>query len=141
MSPMPDHVLAHLIRIGRLDDDGISRRAHARLCRACGAVTMAGLDDDKVAVTARVDPVPLSPLGEAQVLMSGRRTYALEYTSRGYRLDPRTAAHIRRAPAGSVPGIDVVGEHRCGAPAAPSAQSQVRAPYAAPGPADGPPPF
>lgn len=138
---MPDHVLAHLIQIGRLDDDGISRRAHARLCRACGAVTMAGLDHDIVAVPVRVDPVPLTPIGEVQVLLTGRRTYDLEYTSRGYRLDPRFAEHITRSPAGSVPGRDVVGEHRCGSPAGPSGQSRVRSPYVATGTVDGPPPF
>lgn len=123
---MPPHVVAHLIATGRIDADGISRRAHATRCRSCGATVFIGLDDDKVAATARVDLVPLTPLGEVEVLLSGRRTYDLEYTSRGYRIDPRFAAHIKRAPAGSLAGVDVVAEHRCGAKAPSGGQSRVR---------------
>lgn len=126
---MPAHLVRHLIEIGRLDADGISRRAHARRCRECGAVVMAGLDHDSCAMPVYADPVPLTPIGEVEVLLAGRRTYDLAYTSRGYRLDPRSAGHIRRAPAGTAPGVDVVAGHRCGARPPSNGQSQILAAY------------
>lgn len=127
MSQMPAHLVRHLVEVGRLDADGINRRAHASQCQKCRAVVMVGLDDDKCAMTVRVDPVPLTPVGELEVLLAGRRTYDLGWSAeRGYRVDPRSAAHIAAAPAGSSPAADVVGEHRCGHPAPPGGQSWLR---------------
>lgn len=126
---MPAHLVRHLIAIGRMDADGVSRRAHATSCAKCGAVVMVGLDHDSCAMTVYADPVPLTPIGEVEVLLAGRRTYDLAYTSRGYRLDPRFAAHIKATPAGSAPGVDVVAGHRCGAPRPSNGQSQILAAY------------
>lgn len=138
---MPDHLVRHLIDIGRIDADGISRRAHATRCTKCAAVVMVGLDDDKVAAPVRVDPPPLTPLGEVQVLMAGGHTFDLTYTSRGYRIDPRRAARITAHPAGSRDGTDVVAGHRCGQPPALSAGSRISRPSRAASDPNEPPPF
>lgn len=112
MSAMPAHVVAHLIAVGRIDSDGVSRSAHASRC-ACGEMTFVGLDHDKCAMTVRVDASPLARAGEVEALLTGRSTYELAHTGRGYRIDPRRAAHIRKRPAGSLRSADVVAEHRC----------------------------
>lgn len=125
---MPDHVVAHLVEIGRIDSDGISRRAHAARCRKCAALVMVGLDDDKSAMTVWVDPPPLTPIGEVEVLLAGGHTFDLTYTSRGYRIDPRMAAHIKAHPAGTRDGSDVVAGHRCGSFPATGGHSRISKP-------------
>jgi hypothetical protein len=122
---MPDHLVRHLIEIGRIDADGISRRAHATRCRKCTAVVLVGLDDDKCAAPVQVDPPPLTRIGEVTVLLAGGHTFDLTYTSRGYRIDPRRSWDIKAHPAGSVEGSDVVAGHRCGSDPPPSAQSRI----------------
>lgn len=102
---------------GVWNDDGISRRARARRCADCGQVILVGLDGDRVAGIARVDPTPLTTLAE-EVAVSpalARTCYRLRWVAGHYEVDPRTDWDREGSPAD--PGtVDVVPAHRCGAP-------------------------
>lgn len=103
----------HLIRAGHLTEHGISRRARISTCPRCKQHTLRGLDGDTCAFDVTTDPHPLNPLGEALAHIEGRRTYALHHEARGYVLDPRDAAHIQHAPAGTRPREDILRDHKC----------------------------
>jgi hypothetical protein len=111
--PAPSWLLNHLITAGHVTETGISRRARIRTCRTCSTHTLVGLDNDRCAFEATVDPTPLSPLGEALAIVEGRRTLALHHEAGRYVLDPRAADHIADHPAGSRRREDVLREHRC----------------------------
>lgn len=88
-----------------------TRAATIRLCRTCRAPILAGLDADRAAITVYCDPTPLTPLGEAFAVITGRTTYDLFPGQDRRELWPREAAHItkpRRFP--------VLAAHKCGAP-------------------------
>jgi hypothetical protein len=90
---------------------GATRAAGIRLCPKCRAPIITGLDADICAFTVRVDPTPLTPLGEAVAVLQGRTTYNLAGGPGRKELDPREAHHIekpRRYP--------VLAEHRCNRP-------------------------
>lgn len=112
---MPDHVVRHLITQGRLDSDGVGRRARLRACRRCGQFTATGLDHDRVAMRAIVDLAPLNPAGELVALLTGRRTYLLGFENNAYRIDIRWPESIAARPAGTLRNCDVVAEHKCNA--------------------------
>lgn len=101
---------AHLADATSLDR--IGRRARHRLCGQCQTVTLVGLDADTCAGEAQVDPHPITAIGEALALLTGRNTYRLRTAGR-LQLDHRTRWHITAEPANTV---DVLAEHRCGAP-------------------------
>lgn len=104
----------HLIRTGHMTETGATRRARLRSCpRGCGAWVVFGLDGIVAAREARVDPTPLSALGEALALLEGRYTEALYREGGGYALDPRQPIQIKSRPAGATPREDVLREHRC----------------------------
>lgn len=93
-----------------------ARYASPRL-HHCGAWTLVGLDDDLLAIQARVDPTPLTPAGELACVLAGRPTYDL--TNRGGRrvLDLRDDYAIRaRPPAAPGARYDVLPAHRCHQP-------------------------
>lgn len=106
-------LLGHLVAAGHLTESGLSRRARIRTC-SCGQAVLAGLDDEILAFEVQVDPVPVSPIGEALALIEGRRTFSLAREGGRYVLDPRTAADILHHPAGTHPRRDVLRAHRCG---------------------------
>lgn len=106
----------HLIAQGILDENGIGRRAVVRTCPTCKATTITGLDDDTAALTARVDPHPLTPLGEALALIDGRPTYRLHRDGGRLVLDTRTHLDIQAHPAGTRLGEDILRTHHCGSP-------------------------
>lgn len=54
-----------------------SRAATLRLCPTCKRPVLTGLDADHLALKATCDPTPLTALGEAVALITGRRTYTL----------------------------------------------------------------
>ncbi|GAA4059731.1 hypothetical protein [Actinomadura miaoliensis] len=88
-----------------------SRGASLRLCQKCHAPILVGLDADRAAITAYCDPTPLTELGEAFALVTGRKTYDLCNGPRRKELHPREAAHIKK------PRIyPVLATHKCGAP-------------------------
>jgi hypothetical protein len=95
--------------------NGISRRAKHRAC-VCGAVILVGLDADRAAGEARVDVTPLTAVGEALAILTGRATYLRRGAFR-LELDHRSSWHIAGA---SADDVTVLAEHRCGAPALPT---------------------
>jgi hypothetical protein len=90
---------------------GATRAAGIRLCPKCRAPILTGLDADMCALTVRVDPTPLTELGEAVALLQGRMTYNLASGPSRKELDQREAHHIgapRKSP--------VLAQHRCHQP-------------------------
>jgi hypothetical protein len=110
--PMPEHVRRYLELIGRIDADGITRKARIRFCNKCHAITIRGLDHNRCADTAIVDPAPLTVVSELEALLAGRSTYELNAAEGYYRIDVRWSWHIAGHPAGMTNG-DVVAEHKC----------------------------
>jgi len=106
----------HLYSLGIIDERGIGRRAHPRTCRTCKATILTGLDDDRCALTVEVDPIPLTPVGEAIAQVEGRRTYWLHRDGGRLVLDLREASQIRAWPAGTRLGQDILRQHRCWTP-------------------------
>lgn len=110
---IPAWLERHLTALGRWDADGIGRRANARMCRSCGARILAGLDAERCAFAVTVDPMPVDALGEMQALISGRRTFRLQYKADRWEIDHRTEFDIQRSPPHEV---HVLVEHECGQP-------------------------
>lgn len=104
----------HLTAIGAWNADGIGRSAKIRR-HTCGSYVVCGLDDPRCAGAAIADTAPLSVLGEALAVLTGRDTYNLRRVGKRIELDHRSAIVI----AGSPPGTracDVVAAHVCGQP-------------------------
>lgn len=111
---VPQWLAQRLIDAGHWDIFGISRNARGRRCRDCNEWVLAGLDADRCAGTAYVDPEPLSALGEMVALMGGRSTYLLRRDTSSFRLDYRDRWAIQGNPAGSHKQRgDVVADHLC----------------------------
>lgn len=104
---------ARAIAAGHMTAQGISRRARAELCKGCGRALMRGLDAERCASDVRVDPHPLSALGELQALVDGVRTFELHWRGR-YEIDYRDDFSIAGRTPGSLHNVDVVAEHKCG---------------------------
>lgn len=117
-------VKAHLIRSGHAHPDGTLRRAQTRECATCHALILTGLDDDIAAVAVRVDPNPLTPLGEALAHIDGLRTYSLQHEAGRLILNYRDHWRIAAWPAGT--RGDVMAEHTCQPHRYPSQPSSLR---------------
>lgn len=63
---------AHLRDLGRWDDDGNGRTAKPRVCPACRAWTLTGLDADVMGLPVRVDTKELDQLGVFLAVCEGR---------------------------------------------------------------------
>lgn len=93
-----------------------------RRCRSCNRYVLVGLDSDHCAVNATVDPKPLTSLGEALALLTGRNTYdlqAIPTQPQERTLERRSWWHILGRPAGTYhPAFpaDVVTDHHCTQP-------------------------
>ena len=87
------------------------RNTSSRRCRTCKAVTLTGLDEDRCAFQAVVDPTPLTPMGEALALLGGRRTYELRTSTTGLALWLRSKRHISAHKASDK--CLVVADHEC----------------------------
>lgn len=97
----------------------------AEVCR-CGQPVIVGLDDDRGAHRARVDPYALGAQGEALALLAGRSTAALFRRAGHWQLRHRDRWQIAGTPAGSPRrfGVaDIVAEHVCGADPLPAIAS------------------
>ena len=125
---MPDHVVAHLVATGVLTPDGTTRRATPRPCPRCRRLVIVGLDDDRCAMTATVDPQPLTPAGELSALLTGRPTYTLTPQRNAYTLNRRDQFAIAAKPAGTLRNADVVAAHECGAPELDAAPTRIPPP-------------
>lgn len=97
-----------------LDPDGVGKGARPDRCPHCRAHILTGLDAERCALVARVDPHDIDTLGEYLAIRIGAPTYNLHetYSPKGrkrWELNHRTLAHIespRRTP--------VLVAHRCG---------------------------
>lgn len=89
-------------------------------CLVCRADVLAGLDEDQAALAAIVDPVALSPYGEVEALIGGRKTYELRRQGQGLALWYRHHWHISRFPASD--GVIVLASHKCGTAKLPSVE-------------------
>jgi hypothetical protein len=122
----PLWLIRHLQNIGAMGNDRVGRRARPSRCRHCGWPILVGLDADRCAWVAEVDPLPLAPLGEALALLSGRTTYALFVGAGVCELQVRDRWQIEGSPAGT--RNDVYAAHTCDAIRLPSAPSVNRLP-------------
>lgn len=98
-----------LIDAGYITETGIGRKASIRV-HPCQAIVLIGLDADRCAITATVDPYPLTPAGEVWALQQQRRTYQLDHG----RLEPRDRWNIRGKPPS--PTRTVLAWHDCTTP-------------------------
>lgn len=78
----------------RRSDGRIGRKAREAKCQRCGSSVLCGLDGDRVAYVATVDPTPLTNAGELAALIAGKRTYTLSWCGDSYEIDLRTQFHI-----------------------------------------------
>ncbi|HEU4544479.1 MAG TPA: hypothetical protein VFR23_25335 [Jiangellaceae bacterium] len=108
---IPAWLQTHLTATGAWNTDGIGRALRARQC-TCGARVLSGLDADRAALPAAVEPSPVDPAGELLALMQNRRTFRIRYFGR-WEIDRRSSFDIAAQPAGKV---DVLIEHECGRP-------------------------
>jgi len=77
-------------------------------CPDCSLETLTG---QWYGMTQTLDPDPLTPVGELDAAMAGRRTWTL-HTGVG-ELHPRGGWTIRTRPAGTRPGQTVHATHSC----------------------------
>lgn len=114
--PMANWLLRKLMVDGVIGPGGITRKAKPRRCK-CRALILAGLDHPTTcAIERRVDPDPLTPLGEALALVEGRYTISLNHEAGAYVLNQRYALQIQTWPAGTRASEDILRQHRCSTP-------------------------
>ena len=104
---------AHLIAKGVMSQSGLTRRAKIHTHR-CGLPCLAGYDNDWAAMDAWCELQAINAQGEAEALLEGRATY--NYSIIGQQIYPRWHWHIAGEPAGTMPRIRVLVEHRCDTP-------------------------
>lgn len=127
---LPDWLVRHLQTIGAMGNDRIGRRAHPSRCVKCRRLVLTGLDNDRCAWVAIVDPLPLAPMGEVLALLSGRRTYTLHVGVGVCELQARDQWQIAGSPAGV--RYDVYPAHVCEWVHLPQAPSVHRLPLSPP---------
>lgn len=106
-TPIPPWLKQHLIDTGTWTTDGTTRKAKLQT-HTCGQLVLYGLDADTCAGTTTVDPLPLTPLGEAFALIQNRHTY--DYRPNTQELEHRDQHMIRQ---GFLNGIQVLAQHIC----------------------------
>lgn len=80
-----------------------ARKTRPGTCRRCGADVLVGLDGDRCALPATVDPRPAGPADELRALAAGRDSYdlaadELTHRTRWHVLGPRRApVHVAHA--------------------------------------------
>lgn len=117
----PDWLRAHLADLGLDNPDGISRAAHLAACPDCGRRVLRGLDDDRCAGVATVDPDEIDHIGEYLALKIGLLTYSIRRSAsaggkRQWNLDWRSHQETR-----FTPNAPVVAQHKCGMKIPPAA--------------------
>lgn len=135
-----ERLLAVLAATGHYDADGVHRGARPGVCRDCRRPVLLGLDADRCACVAVVDPHEIDPVGEILAVRIGLMTYNLthSYSAKGKRrwiLDTRMVCMIE-APRRSA----VVAAHRCGL-AIPAAKAIFHSPPPKPAHSLSVPPF
>jgi hypothetical protein len=86
-------------------------------CERCHRRIVRGLDAYLLASEVRLDPAPLSAVGEALAIIRRRHTWSLTLRG-GSRLEiaPRYSWDITAVPAGGLDRGDVLTAHRCASP-------------------------
>lgn len=88
----------------------LSRTPQTKTCRTCGQTVITALDADRAAITATLDPYPLTAAGEVWALQHQRPTYL------------HTPTEITRRDRWNIPGRPptttrtVLAWHQCGQP-------------------------
>jgi hypothetical protein len=95
----------------RLGKPSKRRGAKATKCIKCFKPILVGMSEDVGAHLALVDPVPLSPFGEALALVDRRKTYRLDKCDDGLALWQRDRWQIAGHAAG--PNWIVLTDHKC----------------------------
>lgn len=98
---------------------GRIRCARLTACRRCDTETITGPDADWAAIEVTTDATPLSGIGEALALATGRATYTVTIRNRHAYLDYRDQWRITGHPADTE---KVVAQHVCGAAPLPAAE-------------------
>lgn len=111
---LPAHVLEHIAATTGIDHTVVSRKARRDHCRRCGGQILRGLDADLIASDTRIDPVPLTPLGEMVARRAGLGTWTLSPVPPGLAINIRDEAAFSLKPAGTIPRTDIVPGHQCG---------------------------
>lgn len=109
------------------------RHATENHCPRCRLVVLSGLDNDRCALDARVDPWPIDRVTEVLALLAGRRTYE------AVRYEGRIELYHRSVDRQGRPGTQVLVEHRCGEPLPACGNAVTQKPVFAPLPDE--PPF
>ncbi len=116
--------LAMAVGAGHLDGrTHTGRTARPRTCPTCHARVLVGDDNHIAALTATVDPQPLTLADEALTLATGRRTYTVrdldgarpEITHRVMRHAGMPAPQTNPREYQRTPGYTVHAEHTCNA--------------------------
>lgn len=102
---MPRHIQDVLIANGVMTEQRVTRTPRVRRCAHCRATVIAAIDD--LGFTATTDPEELTPYGELQAAMTGKKTWAKHHDS----LSTRDAPFITSHPANT---IVIHAEHKCG---------------------------
>ncbi len=124
----------------RLGKPTRGRGAVAAKCIVCKASILIGMSEDAAAFRALVDPVALSPLGEALARIDGRKTYVLGKYDEGLALWERTHWQIESQKAS--PEVWVLADHKCGGLKFPAVEiPALSAPMKQPVSDDNEPPF
>lgn len=105
---IPTWLARHLEAIGAANPDGYGRTVRAGICRRCGSSVLRGLDNDRAALPATVDPTPISAIGEVVAILAGAATYDITLGSRRAELHRRNRWHIPRR------DNPVLADHHCG---------------------------
>ena len=100
-----------LVRRGVIDEHGVNDKPKLRHCAGCGLLVWAAWENGYLD-TVLADDIALTPRGEYQALMAGRRTF--DHWAEG--LDLRRARTIRLHPARDELMHRIRPEHRCGDP-------------------------
>lgn len=111
---IPEPVLDAISERTGMDFRGAPRRIRRRTCPRCGWPALIGLDADMCAGLAAVDPVPLTPFGEALALVRGMDTYVVHSYGGRWVIDRRDPWQRAVDAAGTLRHADVVPDHRCG---------------------------
>lgn len=138
---IPDAVLEAMETKTGMDFRGAPRRLRRRPCRRCSWPVVTGLDADRCAGLAVVDPAPLTPLGESLARVKGYETYVIRSWGGMWVIDWRDPWQRATDAAGSLHRADVVPEHRCGTCWPVGTVTETRLPRIVTGAAGDEPPF
>lgn len=97
--------------------DGTTANGRVIRCGRCRRVCIRGLDAAVAARDVRLDPSPLSVLGEAVAVVTGRESWSVTLRAQTrLEINPRYSWEIAARPAGELESGDVLTRHVCASP-------------------------